>query len=196
MCQAKVPDRAWHRANGESTCEVRRSRCGVPNKAGARGKDKVVRGSAFEVRSAEQSERSGASEFQKGKGCGPKNPRERRQKCTRRDSNPQPSVPKTDALSIELRVRGLAGFSRVASLRCSECSSTDLASQSPLDSLSQRRLESAVVRLALLGVFSTVASRFGEFLSRSAEEILILNDSASADMITVVTIEIRYSVKL
>ena len=28
-----------------------------------------------------------------------------RKKCTRRDSNPQPSVPKTDALSIELRVR-------------------------------------------------------------------------------------------
>ena len=84
----------------------------------------------------------------------------------------------------------------MASLRCSECSSTDLASQSPLDSLSQRQLESAVVRLALLGIFSVVASRFARFLSRSAEEILILNDLASADMIKVVTIEIRYSTQL
>ena len=43
------------------------------------------------------------------------------QKCTRRDSNPQPSVPKTDALSIELRVRYAArvtGHCRTRRLEC------------------------------------------------------------------------------
>jgi hypothetical protein len=47
---------------------------------------------------------------------------------------------------------GVADYQKSLEVRGSECSSTDLASQSPLDFLSQRRLESAVVRLALLRV--------------------------------------------
>src|SRR5580658_5212172 len=40
-------------------------------------------------------------------------------KCTRRDSNPQPSVPKTDALSVELRVR--AGLNVIQPIRPRNC---------------------------------------------------------------------------
>lgn len=42
-------------------------------------------------------------------------------KCTRRDSNPQPSVPKTDALSIELRVPGNARTPISAASRWPDC---------------------------------------------------------------------------
>jgi hypothetical protein len=105
-------------------------------------------------------------------------------KCTRRDSNPQPSVPKTDALSIELRVRG----SPQISARWHRCDGMNVSQlirprNCRINRRPPRRLGAGVCGVRPEGVFSGTSPAASLSCFESAKKLLPLNEPSSSCII-------------